>query len=252
MADTPPRENIYRAAYVPGAVAFESRSSDNGSSSRMLTGHFAVFNRWTEIDSMYEGHFLERIAPGTFKKTFQAPYSDGIRALFQHGHDPQIGDKPLGTVESLSEDEIGAAYEVSLFDTSYNRDLIPGLSAGVYGASFRFRVTRDDFNREPEISEYNPTGIPERTIREAAVSEFGPVTFPAYAEATAGLRSITDEMVIGRFIEREPEKMREILARMVPTIPPVEDAGQLLTSETRRAPGIRPLTVIRNPNREAE
>src|SRR5712671_4212731 len=95
-----------------------------------LYGHFAVFNRWTEIDSWMEGHFLERIAPGAFKKTFreQTP-----KVLFQHGMDPQVGDKPLGPIESLAEDATGAAYEVRMLDTAYNRDLIPGLEAGLYG-----------------------------------------------------------------------------------------------------------------------
>ena len=36
-----------------------------------LHGHFAVFNEWTEINSLMEGNFLERIAPGAFKKTMQ-------------------------------------------------------------------------------------------------------------------------------------------------------------------------------------
>jgi len=44
----------------------------------------------------------------------------------------------------------------------------------------------------PSRSTFNPDGIPERTITEAQVMEFGPVTFPAYSRATAGVRSLTD------------------------------------------------------------
>lgn len=260
MGETPPRENLYRAAYLPGVAGFQERAADDGPE-RILTGHFAVFNRWTEINSVYEGNFLERIAPGAFKKTFQSPFRDGMRVLFQHGRDPQIGDKPLGTIESLSEDDNGAAYEVRLFDTAYNRDLIPGLAAGVYGASFRFRVTREDLNLDPEPSPENPNGLPERTIREAQVSEFGPVTFPAYADATAGLRSITDDMVLRLFADRDPERLARMVggavdltaaneAAPLPVIPPVDDAGQTPTSETRRGAEFRPLVIIRNPNRK--
>ena len=36
-----------------------------------------------------------------------------------------------------------------------------------------------------QASSYKPTGLPERTITEAKVMEFGPVTFPAYEDATA-------------------------------------------------------------------
>ncbi len=67
----------------------------------------------------------------------------------------------------------------------------PGLRAGVYGASFRFQTLREDIDQRPGTSAYNPEGLPQRTIQEARVMEFGPVTFPAYAGATAGVRSLT-------------------------------------------------------------
>jgi hypothetical protein len=40
-----------------------------------------------------------------------------MRVLFQHGNDPQVGDKPLGPIETLSEDARGGYYEVPLLDT---------------------------------------------------------------------------------------------------------------------------------------
>jgi hypothetical protein len=43
-------------------------------------------------------------------------------------------------------------------------------------------------------------------VTEARVMEFGPVTFPAYAGATAGLRSVSDEFLIGRFLD-DPERL---------------------------------------------
>ena len=211
MSTTPPRENLYRAAFPAVELRAADGQADGAPAERVMTGHFAVFNRWTEINSLFEGNFLERIAPGAFRKTFRENLG-GMRVLFQHGRDPQIGDKPLGPIRSLAEDGTGAAYEVPLFDTSYNRDLIPGLEAGVYGASFRFNVLREDLNLEPKPSPDNPTGLPERTIREARVSEFGPVTFPAYADATAGLRSITDDMLVDLLRSRLPD-LRELLGR---------------------------------------
>jgi HK97 family phage prohead protease len=160
------------------------RSAPSGG--RILAGHFAVFNRWTEIDSFFEGRFLERVAPGAFLRTMHED-RDAMRVLFQHGRDPVAGDKVLGPIMTLREDARGAYFEVPLLETSYNADLLPGLEAGLYGSSFRFRVMREEVVERPERSTFNPQGIPERTIREAKVYEFGPVTFPAYEGATAAM-----------------------------------------------------------------
>jgi phage head maturation protease len=130
--------------------------------------------------------------------------------LFQHGMDPQVGDKPLGAPNVLEEKSRGAYYEVPMLDTSYNRDLEPGLREGLYGASYRFRVIREDINEEPGRSDRNPDGLPERTIREAQVMEFGPVTFPAYEGASAGVRSLTDEFIAARFA-CDSERLQKLL-----------------------------------------
>lgn len=158
-----------------------------------LAGHFSVFNEWTEIASFFEGNFMERIAPGAFKRTFKNDRAS-IRLLFQHGRDAALGMKPLGTVDELREDEVGAYYEASLY-RGVPELVMDGLRDGQYGASFKFEVLREEFVERPKPSDHNPRGIPERTVREAKVYEFGPVTFPAYAGATAGLRSITDEFL---------------------------------------------------------
>lgn len=188
ISGTLPRDNLFRAA----EPHYELRA-DNDGAMPTLHGHFAVFNQWTEINSVYEGRFLERIAPGAFKKTIRENRGN-VKVLFQHGRDPQIGDKPLGPINTLREDgDIGVAYEVPLLDTSYNRDLIPGLEAGLYGASFRFSVVREEINDKPRRTKTNPDGLPERTVTELRLAELGPVTFPAYTGATAGVRSLTDE-----------------------------------------------------------
>ena len=204
----PPKDYVVRSV-MPGV---EIRSAEDGA--RTLHGHFSVFNQWTEINSMWEGRFMERIAPGAFAKTFQ-DRGDKVKVLFDHGHDPSIGNKPLGRVSSLTEDERGAAYEVELFDTSYVRDLIPALEAGQLGASFRFRVVKEDYDENAERSAYNPEGLPERTIREVSVAEFGPVTFPAYEGATAGVRSDMDAYILRRF-QQKPEMLRALVEGLLP------------------------------------
>lgn len=229
VSGNPPRENLVRAVF-PGS---ELRTAEDGT--RTLHGHFSVFNEWTEIDSMWEGRFMERIAPGAFNKTI-AENRNRIKVLFDHGHDPSIGNKPLGPIRSLEEDERGARYEVDLLDTSYNRDLIPALEKGLLGASFRFSVTRDEKDNEPERSAYNPEGIPERTIKEVKLHEFGPVTFPAYEGATAGVRSLTDDWIL-RHLFAEPERLERVLEmrskRETPTV--TEEETETAPSETAPA-----------------
>jgi HK97 family phage prohead protease len=163
-----------------------------------MSGHFAVFDKWTLIDSRLEGKFMERIAPGAFQRTFALHHkaldaglpSQSIRCFFQHGRDPTCGLKILGPVLELEEDAEGARYEVQLYDVGYTRDLAPGLRNGSYGASFRFRCEREEVNTRPLRSEHNPEGVEERTIFEASVSEFGPCPFGAYPDASAQLREL--------------------------------------------------------------
>jgi len=193
------REDLYRASTTGLAIRAVPAEGDGdaaaaGTGLPRLEGHFTVFNQWTEIHDAWEGDFLERIAPGAAKKTIREN-RDQMRVLFQHGYDPVAGDKPLASIDQLKEDEIGPYFLTEpMLDTSYNRDIAPGIEAGLYGISFRFRVTREDIIEEPDPSDYNPRGLPERTIKEMQVMEFGPVTFPAYPGAdiqAASARSIT-------------------------------------------------------------
>lgn len=199
-----PRENLVRA--LPGARLVRAE----GDAMPTLAGHAAVFNQWAEIRSRHEGHFLERIAPGAFAKTINEN-RDKIKVLYDHGLDPSVGNKPLGPIRILEEDNDGLRYEVPLLDTSYNRELIPALEAGLLGSSFRFSVMKENYVQKPKRSEENPNGLPERTVQELKMAEFGPVTFPAYTGATAGVRSITDEYLFARFLD-DPERLEELIA----------------------------------------
>jgi len=185
-----PTDSLFRAR-ESGGIGLRAASDGQGDG-RTMFGHAVVFNTWTEIDSWFEGRFLERFAPGSFKKTIREN-RDTIRCLFQHGRDPSIGDKPLGPFSDLREDgDIGVFYEVPLLRTDYVEEILPGLEAGLYGASFRFRVVKEDWVNEPKRTKHNPDGLPERTVTEGRMFELGPVTFPQYPEASSGVRSITD------------------------------------------------------------
>jgi hypothetical protein len=183
--ERPPQGNLVRA--ISGCEIRDAGDGDTGPGT--LTGYLATFNQWTEINSQREGHFMERMAPGAFARTI-ADNGSRMKVTFNHGKDPQLGDKVLGIPSLLEEDEHGVRCEVPLFPTDYNRELAPGIAAGAYGMSFRFNVITDDYNKRAKASDYNPQGLPERTVRELSMAEFGPVTYPAYEGATAGMRSL--------------------------------------------------------------
>ena len=244
--DRLPREGLVRA--MSGCEIREAAGND-APGPGTLHGHLAVFNQWSEINSLREGHFMERLAPGAFAKTITEG-RDKMRVTFNHGKDPSLGDKVLGPIADLAEDEQGVRYEVPLLDTQYNRELAPGLKAGLYGSSFRFNVVSEDLNRKATRSDSNPQGLPERTIREVRMQEFGPVTFPAYPGATAAMRSLTDEFTLGAFLE-DPGKLQRLLQfhadgttpepEAAVTTPHLEDPGRQTaaaapTTPVRRKP----------------
>lgn len=183
MTFTAPRDDLIRMIELPAAELRFERADDDSGVLGTLEGYAAVFNVDTVIDS-WEGKFVERIAPGAFRKTL-AERGDRVKVLFNHGFDPSIGDKPLGKPESMREDKTGLKVRVPLDDTSYNRDLVASLRSGALdGQSFRFSVKREEWT-EPDEDK----GLPVRTLRELVLYEFGPVTFPAYEATTAGVRA---------------------------------------------------------------
>jgi len=221
------------------ACEYRTDSGVEDGSLGVMDVRFSPFNTWYRIDSMWEGSFLERTVPGAFKRTLDSANSSksahSIKTLFNHGMDPSIGDKLLGDVTDAREDADSPVTSVRLWDTSYNRDLLPGLRSGAYGSSFMFRVIQDEWNNEPGATDDNPDGLPERTIKEARVFEAGPVTFPASPTATAGMRSISGtDAWYEHLARREPARVELIRAKL-----------SALRSD-RPALGIRPAAGLAN------
>jgi HK97 family phage prohead protease len=225
----PPRDNLVRACY-PG-VELRARE-DDAAGMPVLTGELAVFNQPTEIQSIREGRFIEIMEPGSFAKTIQENLKR-FRILFQHGQDPVIGDKPLAPIEELEQDDERVRYAGQMLDTGYNREIIPGLQAGLYGSSFRFDVVADKWDHSPEARDYNPEGLPERRVKEVRLHEFGPVTFPAYIGAGAGLRSMTDDYDLRRFAS-DPQKLRMLLESVAPNALPSKEPAPTTPTEGSR------------------
>lgn len=184
---TLPDLNIVRHWSTP--VRADSEAASDGTLAEMEV-RFSSFGTWYEINSWWEGRFMERTQKGAFRKTIKENGSN-VKVLFNHGYDFHIGDKILGVPSDLREDTDSPVGVVPLLDTSYNRDLVPGLRAGGYGSSFMFRVLKESWDDEPGRSDHNPEGLPERTITEVRLFEFGPVTWPANPDSTSGLRCLS-------------------------------------------------------------
>jgi len=209
-------------AWVPGDSCRTVDSDVDDGRLATLEGYLSKFGVTYEVNSVREGRFIEQVAPGAFAKTI-AERGDQVVPLYQHGHDPQLGQKVLGQVEELREDEHGVYYRVALDDTSYNRDLLPALKRGQYGASFMFDALADTWDDKPKRSSWNPEGLPVRTLTEVRLYEFGPVTFPASSAATAKARSLCDDLAPAptRTAETDPDQVAPVAADPDETEPPV-------------------------------
>jgi len=174
MSDAP-RDDLVRSA----PFALERADDADGLT---LTGHGAVFNEWTVIDS-WEGRFRERIAPGAFKKTI-SEQGARVRLQFDHGQHPLIGSLPIGAIRKLKEDRQGLYVEARLADNWLVQPVREAIENGsIDGMSFRFSVIGETWAREE-------SDLPERTITEVRLMEVGPVVWPAYDGTDVGVRSL--------------------------------------------------------------
>lgn len=149
-----------------------------------IVGNGAVFNQETVIGN----NFRERIMPGAFKDVVVA--TADVRSLFNHDANFPLGRTTAGTL-SVSEDANGLVYEVT--PPVSRADVLESVERGdVTGSSFSFRVAKDgdEWTRSTRAGE-----LPLRTIhRFAELIDVGPVTFPAYPEASAEARSQAEAM----------------------------------------------------------
>lgn len=166
----------------------ELRSKD-GAKMPGIRGYSAVFDSWSEPLGFYES-FREKIASGAFKKTIS---ESDIRAL--RDHDPSMlfgrSKGSAGGTLKLGEDSNGLEMEVEeLPDTDLGRELVALIERGdLDGQSFGFRTVKDEWDYEVS-PEDKAEGIEAyRTLTEVRLFDVGPVTYPAYPETTAEVRS---------------------------------------------------------------
>ncbi|MGW6566448.1 HK97 family phage prohead protease [Streptomyces sp. NPDC054975] len=156
---------------------------------RGFAGHAAVFNSRTAIGNPLSWGFYEEIAPGAFTKTI----SEGdARMLVDHDTRMVVSRVSAGSLR-LAQDQVGLAVDADLdARLSYVGDLIVNLdNRNITGMSFGFRVVKDEWEPLPvETVDGNTVETELRIIREVQLFEVSAVTFPAYEDTDAGLRSV--------------------------------------------------------------
>jgi Escherichia/Staphylococcus phage prohead protease len=153
----------------------ELRANEVAGSPGTVHGYAAVFDKFSED----LGYFREKIAPGAFADCL----SQDVRALVNHNPNKLIGRNKSGTLRMV-EDGLGLRVEIDLPDTQTGRDTATEISRGdMDGMSFTFDTEADSWDRA--------TTPPTRTlIKCSRVYDVGPVTYPAYTDTSAAMRSL--------------------------------------------------------------
>jgi HK97 family phage prohead protease len=159
-----------------------------------ISGRAAVFNQYSED----LGGFNEIILPGAFTNTLK---NDDVRALLNHDSNYILGRTSSGTLK-LNENSSGLDFEATPPDTQWARDMITSMQRGdLTQMSFGFRTIQDDWAMVGNKI--------IRTLMEVRLFDVSPVTFPAYPQTSASVRSAFEAFREGR--PTEPGQAPELV-----------------------------------------
>ena len=168
--------NIERRSF-PMAELRAAGDGPDGSGSRIVTGHAAVF----DVLSHPIWDFRERIAPGAFAESIK---NDDIRALWNHDPSRVLGRNKSKTL-TLTEDDRGLAFEMDVAETGVGNDALVSIRRGdVDEMSFGFITVEDEWTQEPDE-------LATRTLVKVRLLDVSPVAFPAYPDTDIAVRALT-------------------------------------------------------------
>ena len=169
-----------------GPLTVEERSLENGTKQTVISGYAIVFD--SDSLPLFEGgkRFIEQVDKGALTKTISENKS--IRCLFNHDSDKVLGSTRSGTLKLMPDDK-GLKIECTPPDTSWTRDCVESLRAGIMeGMSFGFQPIKETWEKPSKAGEF-----PKRMLKEIKLSEVSPVFQPAYPETSVNLRSYFEE-----------------------------------------------------------
>jgi HK97 family phage prohead protease len=138
-----------------------------------FTGYASVFNSPSED----LGGFIEYVAPGAFKRSLQS--RNEVKLLWNHDSGEPLASLRGGTMQ-LVEDNRGLKVTAQLPNTTRGRDVAELLRTNVINTmSFGFNVIRDSWSSDGKT----------RTLESVRLFEVSVVSFAAYPDTTAQVRS---------------------------------------------------------------
>jgi uncharacterized protein len=151
-----------------------------------IHGHAIRYGVWSQD----LGGFRERIMPGAARKTIT---ESDIRALFNHDPNYVLGRNKAGTLD-LSEDDRGLRNVIRPPETQTIGDLViePMRRGDITQQSFGFRTIRDEWREPAQATKKD--GLWERDVLELQLFDVSIVTFPAFTQASAHVRSTLGEL----------------------------------------------------------
>ena len=179
---TPPQRSKAPEQRVWPMAEVRLQGGDDGP---RITGYAAVFNSPSEpLADMFGLSWTEVIRHGAFSKTLQ---EQDIRALVNHDSNYVLGRNTAGTL-SLIENRKGLQVEITPPDTQWARDLMTSMKRGdVTQMSFAFQVV------EERWTENQTERTLLRELKAVQLYDVSVVTFPAYPQTSAVVRSVWDE-----------------------------------------------------------
>jgi len=154
----------------------EFRVSQDGESPK-ISGYAALFDTPSE-----DMGFTEEIDPHAFDSVLAT--NPDVRALFNHDANIVLGRTSANTL-SLTLDARGLAYEIDPPDTQAAKDLIVSMRRkDITQSSFGFICKRDQWTENQDGT------ITRRILEFQELLDVSPVTYPAFASTSAGVRSL--------------------------------------------------------------
>lgn len=187
-------------------------SEDTTAAPLRMSGYTAVFGEWIWFYDWEYGRVQLTLAPTCFDRSL-AESADRIRCIYEHGYDPSMGMRPIGSIVEMRTDATGLWTEVDLLECDFVEDyLAAALRAGLLGASFSGEII--DSTVDTSLFDAGQGPVRE-TVTEIALSEFGPCWRGRFDAPKLGIAASDERArVVGQFADRllADDELRTVLA----------------------------------------